>query len=104
MCQTSSFSRNIKVASRKKPPVQIIRILRPARPINLMIQQNLAPIPAHRARQPAIRKSALGLRAQANVLGRVGGEVGAVDPEAEEGVGAGGGVVDKDLGDVDVAD
>ena len=69
-----------------------------------MIKQHNAPIPAHRARQPAIRKAALGLGAQADVLGGVSGEVGAIDPEAEEGVGERGRVVDEDLGDVDVAD
>lgn len=69
-----------------------------------MIQQHLAPIRADRPRQPTIRERALGLCAEANVPRRVGREVGAVDPEAEEGVGACGGVVDEDLGDVDVAD
>ena len=69
-----------------------------------MIQQHLAPIRAHSPRQPTIRKRALGPCAQANVPCRVRREVCAVDPEAEEGVGAGGGVVDENLGDVDVAD
>lgn len=69
-----------------------------------MIQQDIAPIPAHRARQPAIREARLGLRAQADILRRISRQVGAVDPEAEEGVGEGGRVVDEDLGDVDVAD
>ena len=69
-----------------------------------MIQQNIATVPAHRTRKPRVRKRAFGLRAETNVLSRVGGEIGAVDPEAEEGVGEGGGVVDEDLGDVDVAD
>ncbi len=69
-----------------------------------MIQQHRAPVPAHRARQATVRERALGLGAQADVFRGVGREVGAVDPEAEEGVGAGSGVVDEDLGDVDVAD
>ena len=69
-----------------------------------MIQQHIAPIPAHGARQPTVREAALRLRAQADVLGRVGGQLGAVDPEAEEGVGERGRVVDEDLGDVDVTD
>lgn len=70
-----------------------------------MIQQHIRPIPTHRAREAGIRERALGTGAQADVAGRVGGEVVcAVDPEAEEGVGAGGVVVDEDLGDVDVAD
>ena len=69
-----------------------------------MIQQHLAPIRAHRPRQPTIRERALGPCAQANVPCRVGRKVCAVNPEAEEGVGGGGGVVDEDLGDVDVAD
>lgn len=41
---------------------------------------------------------------QANTLRHVSREIGAVDPEAEEGVGEGGRVVDEDVGDVDVAD
>ena len=69
-----------------------------------MIQQDLTPIPAHRARQPAIRKARLGPRAQGDIVRRVSRQIGAVDPEAEEGVGEGGRVVDEDLGDVDVAD
>ena len=69
-----------------------------------MIQQHIAPIPADGARQPTVRKRALRLRAQADVLRRVSRQIGAVDPEAEEGVGEGGGIVDEDLCDVDVAD
>lgn len=99
-----SLSRDLEIASGEEPAVQIISILRPPRRIDLMIQQNSTAVPADGARQPAVRKGALGLGAQADVLGGVGGEGGAVDPEAEEGVGEGGGVVDEDLGDVDVAD
>ena len=69
-----------------------------------MIQQNIAPIPADRARKPTVRKRTLGPCAKPDILRRVSREIGAVDPEAEEGVGEGGGVVDEDLGDVDVAD
>lgn len=69
-----------------------------------MIQQNVTAVATHGARQPAVGEAALRLRAQADVLGRVGGQLGAVDPEAEEGVGERGRVVDEDLGDVDVAD
>lgn len=69
-----------------------------------MIQQHLAPVPTHRPRKPTIRKRALGPCAETNVPRRVGREACAVNPEAEEGVGAGGGVVDEDLGDIDVAD
>ena len=99
-----SFSCDLKIASREKPAVQTIRILRPSRPVDLMVQQNVTSGPVHRARQPAIRKAAFRLRAQANVLGRVGRQIGPVDPEAEQGVGERGWVVDEDLGDVDVAD
>lgn len=69
-----------------------------------MIKQNITTIPTHGTRQSTVRKAALRLRAQTNVFRRVSGEIGAVDPEAEKGVGTRGGVVDKDLGDVDIAD
>ena len=69
-----------------------------------MIKQHVAPVPAHRTRESAIRKGTLGPGTEADIPGRVSREVGAVDPEAEEGVGEGGGVVDEDLGDVDLAD
>ena len=69
-----------------------------------MIQQNIAPITTDRARKPTVRKLALGPCAKPDILRGVSREIGAVDPEAEEGVGEGGGVVDEDLGDVDVAD
>ena len=102
--KTHSLSSDLKIITRKEPPIQIINILRPRRPVDLVIQQNITAIPTDRASQPAVRKGTLRLRAQPDILGRVSREIGAIDPEAEEGVGEGGRVVDKDLGDVDVAD
>lgn len=69
-----------------------------------MIQQDITAVRTHRTRKSTIWKRALRLRTQTDVFRRVSREFGTVDPEAEEGVGAGGGVVDEDLGNLDVAD
>ena len=101
---TTSSSRDLKVTTCKEATIQVVNILRPSRFIDLMIQQNVTTVPAQRARQSTIRKAAFRLRAQADVLGRVSRQIGAVHPEAEEAVRAGGGVVDEDLRDINVAD
>lgn len=68
-----------------------------------MIQEDITPIPTHRTCKSTVWKRAFRLRTQTDVLRRISREISAVDPEAEEGVGTGGGVVDEDLGNVDVA-
>ena len=68
-----------------------------------MIQVDIRTLPHGRPRQSRVGERRLRLRREADVLGCVGGYFGAVNPEAEEGVGLGVRVVDEDLGDVDVA-
>lgn len=101
---------DIKIRRLEEPAIRAIHILRDTRRVDLMEQEDVpGPGPggaAGRARQPGIRELTLRGARQADVLGGVGGELGAVDPEAEERVAralAVGGR-DEDLGDVDVAD
>ena len=69
-----------------------------------MIQQDITPVPTHCTRKSTIWKRTLRLRTKTNIFRRIGREISTIDPEAEEGVGTGGGVIDENLGNVDVAD
>ena len=70
-----------------------------------MIQIQRRVIPPGGARQFSVRKRRGGLTRQPDVLSRIRGEIGSVDPEAEEGVsGSVLSVVDENLRDVDFAE
>lgn len=104
--QKSLRSLNPKKARGEKPPISIIHILRHIRRIELVIQKHLPASPHRRGGQSGKGEGTRRCSGETDVLCRVSGERGAVDPEAEKSVRVwvtfGG--RDEDLGEGDVAD